>query len=126
VPPGEPPPPPLVQAKTHFALTTNTIDRLDQPVQWVKTTTYKWGALEYPRVRPGGPVEVPPDLDMYVVQIRGAFVCIGCKSMQTVTGTVMILELLLEPHPPFSDGFIMGNTSYDLSRIGTVHVFNGS
>jgi hypothetical protein len=119
--PGEPVPS-LVQSKTHQALTTNTVLQLDQRVQWVKTTTHKWAAVEY-----GPNASAPPaDVDIYVVQIQGSFVCPACKSPRTVTGTVMILELPLQPNQQIGEGFSMGNTSYDLSRLGTVHVFKGS
>ncbi len=114
--------PALVRSKTHQALTNNIVRQLDQRVQWVKTTTHKLAAVEY---EPNASA-LPADVDIYVVQIQGSFVCRACKSPRPVTGTVMILELPLQPNQQIGEGFIMGNTSYDLSLLGTVHVFQGS
>ena len=114
--------PALVRSKTHHALTSNTVLQLDHRVQWVKTTTHKWAAVEY------GPnaSALPADVAVYVVQIQGSFVCRACKSPRPVTGSVMILALPLQPNQQIGEGFIMGKTSYDLTRLGTVHVFKGS
>ena len=117
----QPAPPPLVASHTHYALTGNTVLRLDQPVEWVLTTTHKWAAAQ-------GFANglLPADVPIYVVQIRGSFVCRACKSPVTIKGTVMVLELPLTPNRQIGEGFSMGPIAYDLSRAGTVHTFTGT
>jgi hypothetical protein len=116
----QPAPPPLVASHTHHVLTGNTVLRLDQPVEWVLTTTHKWAAAQ------GYGTGLPADVPIYVVQIRGSFVCRACKSPVTIKGTVMVLELPLTPNRQIGEGFSMGPTAYDLSRAGTVHTFTGT
>ncbi len=117
----QPAAPPLVASHTHRVLTVNTVLRLDQPVEWVLTTTHKWAAAQ-------GFANglLPADVPIYVVQIRGSFVCRACKSPVTIKGTVMVLELPLTPNRQIGEGFSMGPTAYDLSRAGTVHTFTGT
>jgi len=116
----QPAAPPLVASHTHRVLTVNTVLRLDQPVEWVLTTTHKWAAARLIT----GPL--PADVPIYVVQIRGSFVCRACKSPVTIKGTVMVLDLPLTPNRQIGEGFSMGYTAYDLSRAGTVHTFTGA
>ena len=120
VSPVEPPPSP-VRAKTHAALTGNTVQRLDEPIEWVKTTADQWGALQL-----DGKTSPPGGYELYVVQVHGAFICRSCKGAATITGSTIVLELPLKVNQQVGEGFIMGNTSYDLNRIGTVHTFEGT
>jgi hypothetical protein len=117
----QPAPPALLRSRTHSALTANMVLRLDQPVEWVKTTSHKWAAAQGINAGP-----LPADVDIYIVQIRGSFVCGACKSPVTIKGSVMVLELPLKPNQQIGEGFAMGNTAYDLSRAGTVHTFTGA
>src|SRR6266496_218298 len=111
----------IIASHTHYVLTGNTVLRLDQPVEWVLTTTHKWAAAQ-------GFANglLPADVPIYVVQIRGSFVCRACKSPVTIKGTVMVLELPLTPNRQIGEGFSMGPIAYDLSRAGTVHTFTGA
>ena len=116
----QPAPPLLVASHTHHVLTVNTVLRLDQPVEWVLTTTHKWAAARLTT----GPL--PADVPIYIIQIRGSFVCRACKSPVTIKGTVMVLDLPLTPNRQIGEGFSMGHTAYDLSRAGTVHTFTAT
>jgi hypothetical protein len=120
------PPPALVRAKTHVALTANSVTELDQPVQWVLTTTHRWAAMANHSTPAASTTTEPAEAKIYIVQIRGSFVCGACKGFRPITGSVIILELPLTPNQQIGEGFSMGNVSYDLSALGTVHAFAGS
>jgi hypothetical protein len=119
-------PPALVRAKTHIALTTNSVTQLDQPVQWVLTTTHRWAAMANHSTPAASTTAEPAEVKIYIVQIRGSFVCRACKGFRPITGSVIILELPLTPNQQIGEGFSIGNVSYDLSALGDVHTFAGS
>jgi hypothetical protein len=67
--------PALVLQAAQNAVQGQTVHRLDEPIEWVQTTTDKWAALEYGRTPSAQPGNVP----IYVIQIHGDFDCNSCK-----------------------------------------------
>jgi hypothetical protein len=112
-------PPEAVVFAARAAIEANTALRVNRPAQWVQTTTKQWDTLNGVSARAGNTA-------VYLVQIRGEFLCKTCKGTWTTPprGTVMILELPIDPSAATGGGFTFGNVSYDLHKLGTPRDFN--
>jgi hypothetical protein len=110
--------PARVLQAAQIAIRGQTVHRLDEPVEWVQTTTKKWAALD------DEPNAQSVNAPLYVIQLRGDFDCNLCKgpgASQLRGSTIVTLVPLTDNQP--SGGFIFGNTTYDLSKLGSVHTF---
>jgi hypothetical protein len=113
--------PAAVLAAAQRVIRHTTVHRLDQPVEWVLTTNDQLAKLEYGEMASN----LPRNVALYVIQIRGDFDCPACKGIwaKPPHGSVMILTNPLQDDPQIGYGFDLGNIAYDLSKLGTVHSF---
>jgi hypothetical protein len=91
-------------------------NRVDAPVQWVRTTL---GAA-WRTVRSGG--DGDPARPVYVIQLQGRFCCHPGPAGHDPTSTSVFEIVPVDGHPADSLG---GGTGHplDLSRLGPVHTF---
>jgi hypothetical protein len=94
--------------------------RPDRQVEWVRTTVGRFEAMQ-------GDINhnVPRGRQIYVVQLRGKFVCETCshpRGAKTPTGIAEQVTLAVDPHLSYSN-FGLTKRPYDLARLGVVHTF---
>ena len=109
-------PPAAVTVAAHGAVTTNTALRVDQPGEWVRTTSDRWDALN-------GESASATVAEVYIVQIRGDFICKICKGQSKTAIHGSTIVLVLPVYAQTGGGITFGNTTYDLSRLGNTHNF---
>ncbi len=83
--------------------------------QWVETTVSKW----WP---PDGDSTATADSKIYVIQLRGHFVCTRCRGLTHVKGNVELVALSVDPKRNYG-GISVRAQPADLSKLGTVHTF---
>lgn len=90
----------------------------DRTVEWVRTTVGRFEAMQ------GDTNNVPRNRQIYVVQIRGNFVCHACSYLgsRPPTGRAEQVTLAVNPHVSY-DNFGLTQKPYDLSKLGAVHTF---
>jgi hypothetical protein len=119
-PTGTVPPPPAVLARARQidGAGTGQQNRVQGPVEWVRTTL---GAVW----RVGGfRGEGQPSQPVYVVQVHGRFCCHPGPRGHDPTADSLFEVLPVQGHPSDSLGGGAGHGHpFDLTRLGTVHTF---
>lgn len=110
------PAPPAAVLEAVPELTGGLSPRPTGLVEWVRTTLSRYSRLT-------GTGDRGDEL-VYVVQVRGRFVCPLCPrpaGAEAPHGTAA--TTVVGVRPGHSSGFILGETPVDLARLGTVHTF---
>lgn len=112
------PAPPAAVRKAATNLAKARGSRADRTAEWVQTTVGRFEAMQ------GDTNNVPRGREIYVVQIRGTFVCYTCKYLgsKPPTGRAEQVTLAVSPHVSYSN-FGLTQKPYDLSKLGAVHTF---